>query len=155
MDAPLPGSLRGLARHRAIAPARSAELVVRRIRTAVGRLARAADPVLAQAIGRDSDTDVLCALVIAATIWPLETVPVTEPAQTTVPGFPSSTLADETGPWHQALPAAAELGADLTSFWDRVTANGLRVPPTWLGHGGWPALWKRAARNTRRIGLTV
>ncbi|MEV0344577.1 hypothetical protein AB0H88_02345 [Nonomuraea sp. NPDC050680] len=155
VDAPLPGSLRGLARHRAIAPARSAEMVVRRIRTALGRLARAADPVLAQAVGRDSDTSVLCALVIATTIWPLETVPVTEPAKTTVPGFPASALADETGPWHHAFPAAAELGADLTSFWDRVAANGLRVPPAWLGPGGWPALWSRAARNTRRTALST
>ncbi|MEU4231420.1 hypothetical protein AB0F17_44605 [Nonomuraea sp. NPDC026600] len=153
VDAPLPGSLRGLARHRAIAPARTAELVVRRIRAAIGRLARAADPVLAQAIGRGADTDILCALVIATTIWPLETVPVTEPAHTGVPGFPASTLSDENGPWHRALPAAAELGADLTTFWDRVATGGLRVPPTWLGHGGWPALWNRAARNTRRTGL--
>ncbi|MFD1535769.1 hypothetical protein [Nonomuraea guangzhouensis] len=155
VDAPLPGSLRGLARHRAIAPARTAELVVRRIRAAIGRLARAADPVLAQAIGRGADTDVLCALVIATTIWPLETVPVTEPAHTSVPGFPASTLSDEDGPWHRALPAAAELGADLTTFWDRVATGGLRVPPTWLGHGGWPALWNRAARNTRRTDRTV
>ncbi|MBT2229034.1 hypothetical protein [Nonomuraea sp. NEAU-A123] len=155
VDAPLPGSLRGLARHRAIAPARTAELVVRRIRAAIGRLARAADPVLAQAIGRGADTDVLCALVIATTIWPLETVPVTEPAHTSVPGFPASTLSDENGPWHRALPAAAELGADLTTFWDRVATGGLRVPPSWLGHGGWPALWNRAARNSRRTGYTA
>lgn len=155
VDAPLPGSLRALARHPAIAPARTAELVVRRIRAAIGRLARAADPVLAQAIGRGADTDLLCALVIATTIWPLETIPVTEPAHTSVPGFPASTLSDENGPWHRAFPAAAELGADLTTFWDHVATGGLRIPPTWLGHGGWPALWNRAARNTRRTGRTV
>ncbi|MEU7746987.1 hypothetical protein [Nonomuraea sp. NPDC049158] len=53
----------------------------------------------------------------------------------------------------EASAAAAELGADLTTFWDRVAANGPRVPPAWLGHGGWPALWSRAARNTRRTAL--
>lgn len=148
-DAPLPGSLRRLARHEAIAPARSMELVARRIRAALGRLARAGDPVLADHVARRADTALLCALVVAVTSWPdagLPTVPVTRPGETGVPGFPRTDLDDPDGPWRRAFPAAAELGADLAVFSERVATDGLRVPSAWLGHGGWPALWQRAAR---------
>ncbi|MGP4103026.1 hypothetical protein [Nonomuraea sp. KM90] len=77
-DEPLPGSLRGLARHGAIAPARSMELVARRIRAALGRLARASDPMLTHQVARHADTAVLCSLVVAITSWPPE-----PPAETT------------------------------------------------------------------------
>ncbi|MGW3353350.1 hypothetical protein ACWDA3_59555 [Nonomuraea rubra] len=150
LDAPLPGSLRKLARYEAIAPARSMELVARRIRAAVGRLARAGDPVLALQVARHADTAVLCSLVVAATSWPpdprLPTVAVSEPGKTSMPGFPRSDLEDPSGPWQHALPGAVELGADLDTFRARVAAEGLQVPVAWLGHGGWNALWQRAAR---------
>ncbi|MFI6633094.1 hypothetical protein ACIBI7_29795 [Nonomuraea fuscirosea] len=148
-DAPLPGSLRRLARHEAIAPARSMELVARRIRAALGRLARAGDPVLADHVARRADTALLCALVVAVTSWPgagLPTVPVTRPGETGVPGFPRTDLDDPDGPWRRAFPAAVELGADLAVFSERVATDGLQIPSAWLGHGGWPALWQRAAR---------
>ncbi|WP_206060871.1 hypothetical protein, partial [Nonomuraea basaltis] len=150
VDAPLPGSLRNLARHEAIAPARSMELVTRRIRAALGRLARAADPVLARHVARRPDAAVLCSLVIAVTTWPptQPTLAITAPGEPTVSGFPFSSLEDPGGPWRRALPGAGELGADLETFWDRVTAGGLRVPAAWLGNGGWPALWQRAARHS-------
>lgn len=45
------------------------------------------------------------------------------------------------------FPGAQELGADLTAFWQQVSTGGLVVPSAWLGRGGWPALWSRAARN--------
>ncbi|WP_344489927.1 hypothetical protein [Nonomuraea monospora] len=150
LDAPLPGSLRKLARHDAIAPARSMELVARRIRAALGRLARAGDPALAHQVARRADTAVLCSLVVAVTSWPpdpaLPTVAVSEPGRTSVPGFPRSDLDDPSGPWQRALPGAVELGADLDAFRDRVAGAGLHVPVAWLGHGGWNALWQRAAR---------
>ncbi|MEU8363692.1 hypothetical protein AB0C27_47495 [Nonomuraea sp. NPDC048882] len=148
-DAPLPGSLRRLARHEAIAPARSMELVARRIRAALGRLVRAGDPVLADHVARRADTALLCALVIAVTSWPdagPPTVAVTRPGETAVPGFPRTDLDDPDGPWRRAFPAAVELGADLAVFNERIATDGLRVPSAWLGRGGWPALWQRAAR---------
>jgi hypothetical protein len=49
-----------------------------------------------------------------------------------------------------ALPAAYELGVDTEVFWDQIAGHGLRVPTSWLGHGGWTALWSRA--HTRRQG---
>ncbi|MEV0381207.1 hypothetical protein [Nonomuraea sp. NPDC050643] len=147
-DAPLPGSLRELARHATIAPARSMELLTRRVRAALGRLARTANPVLAGHVTRHADTAFLCPLIIAVTTWPptQPTVPITAPGEPAVPGFPRSDLGDPTGPWRRALPDAAELGADLETFQDRVATGGLRVPTAWLGNGGWPALWQRATR---------
>ncbi|MFC5826313.1 hypothetical protein, partial [Nonomuraea insulae] len=148
-DGPLPGSLRGLARHEEIAPARSMELVGRRIRAALGRLARASDPVLAHQVARRADTAVLCALVVAITSWPPLVEPavsVSEPGKVTVPGFPRTDLEDPDGPWRRAFPDAAELGGDLEVFRERVAAGGLLVPAAWLDNGGWPALWQRAAR---------
>lgn len=150
-DAPLPASLRKPARHGPIAPARSMELVNRRLRASLGRLARTANPLLAEHIPHHADAAVLCPLIIAVTTWPpaQPTIPITAPGQATVPGFPRSDLEDPTGPWRRALPDAAELGADLDVFWDRVASDGLRVPTAWLGHGGWPALWQRATRPSR------
>ncbi|TDD47537.1 hypothetical protein E1286_17300 [Nonomuraea terrae] len=148
-DAPLPGSLRALARHEAIAPARTMELVARRVRATLGLLAHADDPVLAYRVARDADTAVLCALVIAVTSRAdgPPTVAVAGPGKASVPGFPRSSLEDPDGPWRRAFPGAVELGADLDAFWERVAADGLRVPAAWLGRGGWPALWHRSASH--------
>ncbi|MEW9552209.1 hypothetical protein [Nonomuraea sp. NPDC050783] len=150
-DAPLPGRLRELARYGAIAPARSMELVARRVRAALGRLARAADPALARQIARHPDRDALCALVIAVTGRPpAEPMsPITASGEHAVPGRPRSDLDDPAGPWRRALLGAVELGADLDAFRDRVAEGGLRVPVSWLGDGGWPALWQRACRPHR------
>ncbi|MCK2212308.1 hypothetical protein MF672_000625 [Actinomadura sp. ATCC 31491] len=156
-DAPLPGSLRKLSRHGAIASARSMELVGRRVRAALGRLARDADPVLARQVARDPGRDVLCALVVAVTCWDVSepTVPVTGPGESAVPGYPRSDLEDPAGPWRRALAGAGELGADVDAFRDRVAAGGLRVPAAWLGTGGWPALWQRACRATTTTTTTT
>ena len=48
------------------------------------------------------------------------------------------------------VPDTADLGAPGDAFWDRVGEDGLRVPAAWLGAGGWPALWQRAARVRHR-----
>ncbi|MBO4274046.1 hypothetical protein [Microbispora triticiradicis] len=63
-----------------------------------------------------------------------------------MPGFPGSDMADADGPWQRALPDARELGADIEAFREHVAVGGLRVHERWLGNGGWPALWARAAR---------
>ncbi|WP_219460288.1 hypothetical protein [Nonomuraea rhizosphaerae] len=148
-DTPLPGSLRELARHGAIAPARSMELVGRRFRAALGRLARGADPVLGRQVAVRPGTDALCSLVLAITCSDPgpETVPVTVPGETIVPGFPRTDLADPAGPWRRAVPGAVELGADPDTLGERMAAGELRVPTAWLGRGGWAALWQRAART--------
>jgi hypothetical protein len=152
--APLPGALRALSRRPDIAPARSMDLVTLRLRAALGRLARAGDPVLAAAVAGAATTPALCALVVAVTAWGdvPDTVAITAPRQATVPGFPETTLADDDGPWRRALPDAADLGAPVDTFWDRVGEGGLRVPAAWLtaGAGGWPALWRRAVQVRHR-----
>ncbi len=105
--------------------------------------------MLADHVARRADTALLCALVIAVTSWPdagPPTVAVTQPGETAVPGFPRTDLDDPDGPWRRAFPAAVELGADLAVFNERIATDGLRVPSAWLGRGGWPALWQRAAR---------
>jgi hypothetical protein len=62
-----------------------------------------------------------------------------------VPGFPQSSLKDES--WQAAWPDAIELGASPDGFWDRIAAHGLLLPSSWLSGGGWPTLWSRAARH--------
>ncbi|MFI6594713.1 hypothetical protein ACIBHX_00620 [Nonomuraea sp. NPDC050536] len=136
-DAPLPSSMRRLARHPDVAAARSMELVARRIRWTIGTPSHL----------RGAGTQVLCALVIAATARG-EGTPITVPGETAVPGYPASDLADPAGPWQQALDGAVELGADLDAFWERVLESGLLVPETWLD-GGWPTLWSRATHQDR------
>ncbi|MQY13249.1 hypothetical protein SRB5_33920 [Streptomyces sp. RB5] len=145
-DTPLPRSLRHLVRLPALAPAYSAELVSRRIRTALGRLVSDDDPALARALSRRPTVPLLCALTVTALLRPPATalVQVAPPRKITVPGYPASSLADEDGPWRRALPVVAELGVDTGPFWDRVAADGLRVPRSWLTAGGWPVLWGRA-----------
>ncbi|HEV2089169.1 MAG TPA: hypothetical protein VGR21_12725, partial [Cryptosporangiaceae bacterium] len=69
------------------------------------------------------------------------------PGADTVPGFPESSLADESGPWHRAWPDAEELGASREEFWGQLAGHGLRVPTAWLGTGSWSTLWSRAAHR--------
>lgn len=138
-DTPLLGSLRTLAKQPAIAQARTIELVARRIRAAIGSMARSGEPVLDSGPG----VDALCALVVAATSWqaPGPLITLTEAS-----GFPASRLDDEV--WQRALLGARELGADLAAFHAH---GGLAVPAAWLGRGGWPALWSRAKRDIRHL----
>ncbi len=144
VDAPLLSGVRRLARLPGVTRARSVDLVARRLRAALGRLARTADPVLAAAVRTSVDTPLLCALVLGVSAGPVDPDPpltvVTVAGADPVPGFPESSLSDPDGPWRHAWPDAVELGADP----QRVA--GLLVPTGWLGPGGWPALWRRAAR---------
>ncbi|MFB4319174.1 hypothetical protein [Actinomadura sp. 21ATH] len=147
--APLPGSLRRLVRTRAVAPAYSMNLVALRLRAAIGRLVAGGDPAIAAAVSRRTAEPLLCALVVTVTCGPAADgqVPVAPPGKVTVPGFPATALSDEDGPWQRAFPDARELGADTGAFWERVHADGLRVPAGWLPAGGWNALWARAHRT--------
>jgi hypothetical protein len=145
LDAPLLSAVRRVARLPGVTQARSVDLVARRLRAALGRLARGGDPALAAEVPRCVDTPMLCALVLAVSAGPstVDTAmtTVTAPGGRAVPGFPESSLTDEAGPWRRAWPDAIELGAAPERL------NGLVVPTGWLGRGGWPALWGRAARR--------
>jgi hypothetical protein len=145
---PLLRTLRALVRRPEIAPAHALDTVGRAIRTALGTLL--SDEALARSVSRRPSPELVCALVIATTCAPKSalgpTVHVTPPGTTTVPGFPTTTITDEDGPWHQALPAAAELGAEVELFTRRAEEEGLQAPAALLGRGGWPALWQRANR---------
>lgn len=145
---PLPRTLRALVRRPEIAPAHALDVVGRAVRAAMGALLD--DDALGRSVADRPSTELVCALAIAATCTPQSTpdtrVRVVAPRQTTVPGFPATSLADEHGPWQAALPAAAELGAPVELFWQRVAEHGLLVPAALLGRGGWPALWRRAHR---------
>ncbi|WP_157406274.1 hypothetical protein [Actinomadura chibensis] len=145
-EPPLPKTLRRLVKLPGVADAYALDLAGRRIRRAVGRLAGQDDPVLARAVARHAAEPLLCALTVAVTCAApdAELCAVAAPGAATVPGYPVTTLADEDGPWRRALPAARELGADTGRLSDEVAAHGLRVPASWLGAGGWPALWARA-----------
>jgi hypothetical protein len=133
-----------------VADARTVDLVARRLRAAIGCLARDDDPVLAPAVTRHADTDLLCALVLAVStgpgVDPATLTPVTSPDSVSVPGFPRSRLDDDDGPWQRSRVDAAELGGDPEWTPSRTV---LTVPTSWLGPGGWRALWARAARTTR------
>ncbi|MBO2445696.1 hypothetical protein J4573_01195 [Actinomadura barringtoniae] len=148
-EAPLPGSLRKLVRLKAVAPSRSMDVVARRVRAALGVLARENDPALARAVVRRATPEALCALAVTITCRAPETelAQVAPPRIVTMPGYPASELNDEEGPWQRALPAARELGADTEAFWGQVSAHGVRVPAAWVGAGGWPALWGQAHRT--------
>jgi hypothetical protein len=137
VDQPLLGSLRSLARRPAVAGARTVDLVGRRVRVAIGALARAADPVLTAMLATDVSTDLLCALVLAVTTdgAPGPTLPI-----------PHARTSD--GPWQAAHAPARELVTDPERLDAQIAAGGLLVPTAWLGQGGWPALWQRAARST-------
>ncbi|WP_433462115.1 hypothetical protein [Spirillospora sp. CA-128828] len=145
-EPPLPKTLRRLVKLPAVADAYSLDLVARRIRRAIGRLAVQDDPVIARALAKPTTEPLLCALAVATTCGAPEAdlAPVTRPRTITVPGYPATTLEDKEGCWQRALPAARELGADTAAFWDEIAEHGLRVPASWLSHGGWTALWSRA-----------
>jgi hypothetical protein len=145
---PLPRTLRALVRRREIAPAYAMDVVARAVRKAMGELV--GDEALARSVARRPTPELVCALVVTTTCTSRSTVDGTVslmPAgTTTVPGFPTTDLLDEQGPWQQALPAAADLGAPVELFGQRVAEHGLLVPAALLGRGGWPALWRRAHR---------
>ncbi len=149
-DGPLPALSRRLARTGPINEARTVELVARRLRRSLGRLARADDPVLAPLVPRQADAALLCVLVLAvstAATAPRERLTeVTRRGEVSVPGFPASTVDDPDGPWQRGRADATELGADLT----RRVPPALLVPTSWLGRGGWPALWARVNRVAKR-----
>lgn len=149
-EPPLPKTLRRLVKRPDVAGAYSLDLVARRVRRAIGALALQDAPVIARAFARQTAEQPLCALAVATTCAApdIGLVPVMPPRTTTVPGYPATTLEDEEGPWQRALPAARDLGADTAVFWDEIAEHGLRVPGSWLAHGGWAALWSRA--HTRR-----
>jgi hypothetical protein len=150
-DAPLPSLPRRLARTGPIAQARAVEVVARRLRRSLGRLARTDDPVLAHIVSRQADPRLLCGLVLTVSTGArdIALTRVTRPGQVDVPGHPASTVDDPVGPWRCAHEDAVELGADLPA---RPASIGLVVPSSWLGRGGWPALWARAHRTRHRPG---
>ena len=130
------------------------ELIALRLRVAIGALVHGGDPILARSLARCPTTPMLCTLLIALNSgWPddLRSAPVSAPREITVPGFPPSSLDGD--PWQAAWPHARELGAGTEEFWDQIANVGLQLPADWLGPGGWPALWGRAARNTAHPAL--
>ncbi|MCE6999061.1 hypothetical protein LZG04_30290 [Saccharothrix sp. S26] len=145
---PLPRTLRALVRRPEVAPAHAMDVVARAVRLAMGHLLD--DDVLARSVAHHPSTELVCALAIATTCTEKSTkdatVRVVAPRETAVPGFPAGDLSDEHGPWRQALDAAADLGAPVELFPDRVAERGLLVPAALLGSGGWPVLWQRAHR---------
>ncbi|GLZ30940.1 hypothetical protein Lesp02_31290 [Lentzea sp. NBRC 105346] len=144
---PLPRTLRALVRRPEIAPAHAMDVVARAVRAAMGGLT--GDDALARSVARRPSAELLCALAIATTCNRSTmdgAVQVVAARKTTVPGFPTSDLSDEHGPWQNALPAAAELGAPVELFWQRVAEHGLLIPAALLPKGGWATLWRRAHR---------
>jgi hypothetical protein len=138
---PLPRSLRALVRRVEIAPAYAMDVVARAVRAAMGELM--GEELLARSVARRPTPELLCALVIAHTASStVDAVRLVPPGTTEVPGFPATDLLDPDGPWQQAIPVAAELGAAVDQFGEQ----GLLVPAALLGRGGWPALWSRAHR---------
>ena len=150
-EPPLPKTLRRLVGLPAIADAYNLDLAARRTRRAIGRLAVQDDPAIARALTRHATEPLLCALLVAVNCEApaIELAPVTARRRIRVPGYPSTTLKDENGPWRRAMPAARELGADTAVFWERIRAHGLRVPASWIAAGGWTALWSRAHSHRR------
>ncbi|AXB42584.1 hypothetical protein [Amycolatopsis albispora] len=144
--APLPRTLRALVRQAEIAPAHAMDVVSRAVRAAMGEPALA--DALARSAARRPSPELVCALVIARTTGSTmdNTVRVVPAGGTAVPGFPATDLFDADGPWQHALPAAADLGAPVDLFGERVAEHGLLVPAALLGNGGWAALWSRAHR---------
>jgi len=146
-DAPLPGSLRPLARRPHVAAARTADLTALRVRAALGTLLRGDAPELAEAVRSAPHAPLIRAAALAVTTWgptALATEPVAPRRRSRLPGYPASSLRD-TG-WVAAWPDARELGADEDVFRDHIAAHGLLLPASWLLAGGWPALWSRATR---------
>jgi len=147
-EPPMPKSLRRLVRLPAIADAYSLDLAGRCVRTAIGSLALRDDPGIARSLAGRVPEPLLCALtlMIVCRAPGIDLTTVAPPRAVTVPGYPATTLNDESGPWQRALPDARELGADTSALWDEVAGSGLRVPASWLAGEGWTALWARARR---------
>ena len=145
---PLPRTLRALVRRPEIAPAHAMDVVARAVRLAMGVLI--GDEALPRSVGSRPSPELVCALVIATTCATVDgAVLLVPPGTTAVPGFPATDLLDEQGPWQQALPAAADLGAPVEVFDQRVAEHGLLAPAGLLGRGGWPTLWHRAHRSAQ------
>jgi hypothetical protein len=147
-EPPLPKSLRRLIKLAAVDAAYALDRAARDVRRAIGTLATRDDPVIARALAARPTEELLCALTIMITCRAPRTdlMTVAPPGAVTVPGYPSTTLDDQGGPWQRALADAAELGADTSAFGDQITGHGLRVPASWLSGGGWTALWARGHR---------
>lgn len=150
-ESPLPKSLRKLVKLPKIADAHTLDLAARSTRRAIGQLAYQDDPVIVRAMAGRMIESLLCALTVMITCRGprIDLTPVAPPRAVSVPGFPTTTLSDESGPWQRALPLARELGADTEAFWDKIAEHGLRVPTSWLLQGGWAALWSRAHTHHR------
>ncbi|MEN3608039.1 hypothetical protein AAH979_00680 [Plantactinospora sp. ZYX-F-223] len=155
VDAPLPGSLRPLARVGQVAVARTADLVALRLRGALGTLLRQDAAELADAVRARPHLGLLRAAALAVTSWggpptgnphALPSTPdvtvVVPRRRVRVPGYPQSSLRDEG--WQSGWPDAIELGGVPDGFWDRIAAHGLLLPSSWLTDGGWVPLWSRA-----------
>jgi hypothetical protein len=146
-EPPLPRSLRRLVRLPEIADAHALDAAARAVRGAIGRLA--GDPLVARALADRTTEPMLCALTVTTVCRApaIERTPVAPPGVLAVPGYPATGLGDEDGPWQRALPYARELGADTGVFDREIAEHGLWVPTSWLGAGGWTALWSRAHRR--------
>jgi hypothetical protein len=124
------------------------DVVARAVRKAMGELV--GSEALSRSVARRPSPELVCALIIATTCATPSTVDNTvllvAAGTTALPGFPASDLLDDQGPWQQALPAAADLGAPVGLFNQRTAEHGLRAPAALLDKGGWPALWRRAHR---------
>ena len=158
-EPPMAKSLRRLVKLPAIADAYALDLVARRVRIAIGNLAIQDDAVIARALADRATEPLLCALTVMVTCRApaIDLTTVASPRTLTVPGYPAAVLHkvpgypgtfldDENGPWQRAFPAARELGADTSAFWDEIAEHGLRVPASWLADGSWTTLWSRAHR---------
>lgn len=147
-DPPMTKSLRRLVKLPLIADAYALDLMARAVRRVIGDLVIQDDDVIARAVAGRMTEPLLCALAVMVTCRApgIDLVTVASPRMVTVPGYPATTLDDENGPWQRALPAARELGADTSVFWDEINEHGLRVPASWLAQSSWPALWARAHR---------
>ncbi len=147
-EPPMAKSLRRLVKLPAIADAYALDLVARSVRRAIGDLACRDDQVIARALAVRTTEPLLCALTVMITCRApeIDLMAVVPPSTVTVPGYPATALDDESGPWQRGFPAARELGADTSVFWDEIAKHGLRVPASWLTHGGWAPLWTRAHR---------
>ena len=145
-EPPLAKSLRRLVKLPAIDTAYALDRAARDVRRAIGTLALRDDPVIVRALTSRPAEPLLCALTVTITCSAPATnlVTVAPPRTVTVPGYPSTALDDENGPWQRAVHDALELGADTSVFWDQVAEHGLRVPASWLARGSWAALWARA-----------
>ena len=147
-EPPMAKSLRRLVKLPTIADAYAQDLVARGVRRAIGDLACDDDQAIAHAFAGRTTEPLLCALTVMITCRApeIDLRAVVPPRTVTVPGYPATALDDESGPWQRAFPAARELGADISVFWDETAEHGLRVPASWLTHGSWTSLWTRAHR---------